>query len=86
MDSATIDIRSISAYGHARSSVSGSPLEPQELQRMQRYWNATLYPSAGMIYLRDNPLARASQARACQTTVRDMARRRDLECLFSWMR
>jgi xylulose-5-phosphate/fructose-6-phosphate phosphoketolase len=25
---------------------------------MQRYWNATLYPSAGMIYLRDNPLLR----------------------------
>jgi xylulose-5-phosphate/fructose-6-phosphate phosphoketolase len=58
MDSTTIDLRSISAYGPARSSVSGSPLEPQELQRMQRYWNATLYLSAGMIYLRDNPLLR----------------------------
>src|SRR4051812_14591241 len=58
MDSSTIDIRSISAYGPARSSVSGSPLEPQELQRRQRYWNATLYLSAGMIYLRDNPLLR----------------------------
>src|SRR3954453_15975755 len=54
MDSTTTDIRSISAYGPARSSVSGSPLEPQELQRMQGYWNATLYLSAGMIYLRDN--------------------------------
>ena len=58
MDSTTTDIQSISAYGPARSSVSGSPLEPQELQRMQRYWNATLYLSAGMIYLRDNPLLR----------------------------
>jgi xylulose-5-phosphate/fructose-6-phosphate phosphoketolase len=58
MDSITTDIRSISAYGPARSSVSGSPLEPQELQRLQRYWNATLYLSAGMIYLRDNPLLR----------------------------
>ena len=58
MDSTTTDIRSISAYGPARSSVSGSPLEPEELQRMQRYWNATLYLSAGMIYLRDNPLLR----------------------------
>ena len=58
MDSTTIDIRSISTYGPARSSVSGSPLEPQELRRMQRYWNATLYLSAGMIYLRDNPLLR----------------------------
>jgi xylulose-5-phosphate/fructose-6-phosphate phosphoketolase len=58
MDSITTDIRSISAYGPARSSVSGSPLEPQELRRLQRYWNATLYLSAGMIYLRDNPLLR----------------------------
>jgi xylulose-5-phosphate/fructose-6-phosphate phosphoketolase len=38
--------------------VSGHPLQPDELQRMQRYWNATLYLSAGMIYLRDNPLLR----------------------------
>ena len=58
MVSTTTDIRSISTYGPARSTVSGSPLEPQELQRMQRYWNATLYLSAGMIYLRDNPLLR----------------------------
>ena len=58
MDSTTTDIRSISTYGPARSTVSASPLEPQELQRMQRYWNATLYLSAGMIYLRDNPLLR----------------------------
>ena len=58
MDSTVTDLRSISAYGPARSSVSGSPLEPGELQRMQRYWDATLYLSAGMIYLRDNPLLR----------------------------
>jgi len=58
MDSTTIDIRSIGAYGPARSSVSGCPLEPPELHRMQRYWNAPLYLSAGMIYLRDNPLLR----------------------------
>jgi xylulose-5-phosphate/fructose-6-phosphate phosphoketolase len=50
--------QSISAYGPARSSVSGTALEPVELQRMQRYWNATLYLCAGMIYLRDNPLLR----------------------------
>ena len=58
MDLTMTDLRSISAYGPARSSVSGHPLEPDELQRMQRYWNATLYLSAGMIYLRDNPLLR----------------------------
>ncbi len=50
--------QSISAYGPARSSVRGEPLAPQELQRMHEYWNATLFLSAGMIYLRDNPLLR----------------------------
>ena len=50
--------QSISAYGSARSTVEGSPLEPEELRRMQAYWNATLFLSAGMIYLRDNPLLR----------------------------
>src|SRR5262245_15948446 len=50
--------QSISAYGSARSTVDGSPLEPEELRRMHAYWHATLFLSAGMIYLRDNPLLR----------------------------
>jgi xylulose-5-phosphate/fructose-6-phosphate phosphoketolase len=50
--------KSISAYGPARSSVSGNPLKPAELQRTQRYWAATMYLSACMIYLRHNPLLR----------------------------
>jgi xylulose-5-phosphate/fructose-6-phosphate phosphoketolase len=58
MNSVMTDAQSISAYGPARSTVQGSPLEPVELQRMQAYWNATLFLSAGMIYLRDNPLLR----------------------------
>jgi xylulose-5-phosphate/fructose-6-phosphate phosphoketolase len=58
MNSIRSETQSISAYGLARSSVEGNPLEPQELQRMQAYWNATLFLSAGMIYLRDNPLLR----------------------------
>ena len=32
------ETKSISAYGPARSSVSGNPLKPAELQRTQRYW------------------------------------------------
>ena len=52
------DSQSISAYGTARSTVQGSPLEPAELQRMHAYWRASLYLSVGMIYLRDNPLLR----------------------------
>ena len=58
MNSLTTESQSISAYGSARSTVDGSPLEPEELRRMHAYWNATLYLSAGMIYLRDNPLLR----------------------------
>ena len=54
----TTEARSISAYGPARSTVHGTPLEPEELERMQAYWHATLFMSAGMIYLRDNPLLR----------------------------
>src|SRR6516165_4971633 len=58
MNSVTTTPQSISAYGPARSTVEGSPLEPQELERIHTYWNATLFLSAGMIYLRDNPLLR----------------------------
>jgi xylulose-5-phosphate/fructose-6-phosphate phosphoketolase len=58
MNSIMTEAQSISAYGPARSTVEGSPLEPVELQRMQACWNATLFLSAGMIYLRDNPLLR----------------------------
>jgi xylulose-5-phosphate/fructose-6-phosphate phosphoketolase len=58
MNSVATEAQSISAYGSARSTIQGSPLEPQELQRMHAYWHATLFLSAGMIYLRDNPLLR----------------------------
>ena len=58
MNSAATEARSISAYGPARATAHGSPLEPQELRRMQAYWHATMFLSAGMIYLQDNPLLR----------------------------
>ena len=58
MNSTSTEARSISAYGPARSTVKGTPLEPEELRRMHAYWHATLFLSAGMIYLRDNPLLR----------------------------
>ena len=58
MDVGTSETELISAYGLARSTVSGTPLDEGELRRMQAYWKATLYLSAGMIYLRENPLLR----------------------------
>ena len=47
---------SLSAYGIARSTISGSPLSPSELKRTDAYWRACNYLALGMIYLQDNPL------------------------------
>ena len=35
-----------------------TPLPPEELRKMDAYWRACNYLSAGMIYLRANPLLR----------------------------
>lgn len=48
--------RSISAYGEARSTVQGSPLNQDELRKIHAFWQACNYLAAGMIYLRGNPL------------------------------
>jgi xylulose-5-phosphate/fructose-6-phosphate phosphoketolase len=47
---------SISAFGTARSTVKGTPLSPEELQKLHAFWRAANYLAAGMIYLRENPL------------------------------
>ena len=47
---------SLSVYGPARSTISGSPLSPSELERTDAYWGACKYLALGMIYLQDNPL------------------------------
>jgi len=49
---------SISAYGPARSTIKGSPLNPSELDKIDAYWQASLYLCLGMLYLKDNPLLR----------------------------
>jgi xylulose-5-phosphate/fructose-6-phosphate phosphoketolase len=48
----------ISAYGTARSTVKGTPLNPDELDIIDAYWRASLYLCLGMLYLKDNPLLR----------------------------
>ncbi len=50
------DHDSLSAYGKARSTVSGAPLSADELRKTDAYWRACNYLSLGMIYLLDNPL------------------------------
>jgi len=54
----TVDIASISAFGTARSTVSGAPLSAEELSKTDRYWQASLYLCLGMLYLKNNPLLR----------------------------
>src|SRR5450631_1453463 len=48
--------KSITAYGTARSTVTGAPLDPDALRKTDAYWRACNYLSLGMIYLLDNPL------------------------------
>ena len=48
----------ISAYGQARSTITESPLSPDELRKIDAYWRASLYLCLGMLYLKENPLLR----------------------------
>ena len=49
-------VPALSAYGKARSSVTGATLGADELDKTDAYWRACNYLSLGMIYLLDNPL------------------------------
>jgi xylulose-5-phosphate/fructose-6-phosphate phosphoketolase len=46
----------LSAYGQARSTISGNPLSADQLRKIHAYWRACNYLMLGMIYLQDNPL------------------------------
>src|SRR5499427_8494407 len=48
----------LSAFGPARSTISGTPLSPDELRKTHAYWRACNYLTLGMIYLQGNPLLR----------------------------
>ena len=50
------ELASISAYGPARSTVQGTPLNAEELRKTEAFWRACNFLSLGMIYLQDNPL------------------------------
>jgi xylulose-5-phosphate/fructose-6-phosphate phosphoketolase len=47
---------SISAFGKARATVSGSPLSADELRKIDAFWRASNYLALGMTYLKANPL------------------------------
>ena len=51
-------VEAISAYGPARSTITGTPLSSEELDKTDAYWRASLYLSMGMLFLKENPLLR----------------------------
>ena len=53
-----MNTHSISAFGPARSTVAGMPLDAEELRKLHAYWNACNYLALGMTYLKANPLLR----------------------------
>ena len=48
----------LSAYGTARATIAGAPLDRDELRKVDAYWRASLYLCMGMLYLKANPLLR----------------------------
>ncbi|KAK5061188.1 hypothetical protein LTR84_007730 [Exophiala bonariae] len=53
---ADVEVKSISPFGQARSTVEGTPLSKEELKLTDDYMRASLYLCLGMIYLKQNPL------------------------------
>ena len=51
-------VSDLSAFGIARSTVTGVPLNDEELRKTHAFWRACNYLAVGMIYLQDNPLLR----------------------------
>jgi xylulose-5-phosphate/fructose-6-phosphate phosphoketolase len=51
-------VNDLSAYGIARSTIQGTPLDAEELRKTQAFWSACNYLALGMIYLQGNPLLR----------------------------
>ena len=50
------DQMSISPYGKARSTITDQPLSEDEVDKINRYFHASMYLCIGMLYLKTNPL------------------------------
>ncbi|KAI4782533.1 D-xylulose 5-phosphate/D-fructose 6-phosphate phosphoketolase [Aureobasidium sp. EXF-3400] len=50
------ETESLSPYGTARATVTDQPLSKDEVDKMNRYFHASMYLCLGMLYLRENPL------------------------------
>lgn len=51
-----VEVKSISPYGIARSTVSGSPLSKEDIRKYDAYFKASMYLCLGMLYLKENAL------------------------------
>jgi xylulose-5-phosphate/fructose-6-phosphate phosphoketolase len=51
-------VNDLSAYGTARATITGAPLDETEARKIHAFWRACNYLALGMIYLQDNPLLR----------------------------
>jgi xylulose-5-phosphate/fructose-6-phosphate phosphoketolase len=50
------EAESISCYGPARATIKDTPLSQDEVDKINRYFQASLYLCLGMLYLKQNPL------------------------------
>jgi xylulose-5-phosphate/fructose-6-phosphate phosphoketolase len=51
-------VNDLSAFGVARSTIQGSPLNDEEARKIHAFWSGCNYLAVGMIYLQENPLLR----------------------------
>lgn len=51
-------VNDLSAYGTARATIQGAPLNETEAEKIHAFWRACNYLALGMIYLQANPLLR----------------------------
>ena len=51
-------VNDLSAFGTARATITGAPLDETEARKTHAFWRACNYLALGMIYLQDNPLLR----------------------------
>ncbi|KAG9917977.1 D-xylulose 5-phosphate/D-fructose 6-phosphate phosphoketolase, partial [Aureobasidium melanogenum] len=50
------ETESLSPFGTARATVTDQPLSKDEVDKINRYFHASMYLCLGMLYLRENPL------------------------------
>ena len=51
-------VNKLTAYGAARSTITGAPLDAEQARKTHAFWSACNYLALGMIYLQANPLLR----------------------------